>query len=273
MQAPDARTRTAVRAGGVALVILAPLALAVAVGAGPAAAAKPPAATDHPLLDAHWNGVSDASAGVATAPCDYQEVDLPHSGVGWHFVLPGKPANMSSFSANFATAGTITVTTTESPAGVIVQSGKGAVVWTPTHDTLTAIAGWHDANGDHAGQGVNSAPNNHYLQLSHICGTGPTPTETESTSPTPSETESESPSESPSESESPEVVVSETSSAGTEVEGEKVTKTQGEQTALPATGTDLRWAFALALAMLALGAVLVVAPDRFASGIGYRRRH
>ena len=97
---------------------------------------------------------------------------MVHTGTGWHFVLPGG-TGLTSFTANFQTAGAVTVTTTETATGVIVQDGKGAVIYTNTADTLV------DGAGGYPGQGTAATAGNNDMQLSHICtGTPTTPPST-----------------------------------------------------------------------------------------------
>ena len=238
-------------------------------------------ATDKPFLDAKWNGKSDTNSGAGSGSCDYKEIKQTHSGIGWHFVLPGIPANMSSFTANFATAGSIQVTTTESAQGVIVQGGKGAVIFTSTHDTLTPMASWTDVNGQHAGQGVNSGLNNHYLQLSHICSGAtsgsPTPTNSNSKSPTPpSHDPSGHPSSHPSGHPS-HTPPTHTTSGDTQVKGihdvrkpsTDVSGTSADR--LPSTGQEiarmLMW-----VVLLVVAGVLLLSAARVRNA-GHRRRH
>src|SRR4051812_3830692 len=67
--------------------------------------------------------------------CSYQELASRTPPLyGWHFVLPGGTATFDSLTAHFATAGDVTL---PGPDGGFVQSGKGAVVYTSTDDTLT----------------------------------------------------------------------------------------------------------------------------------------
>ena len=148
--------RTAVRLLGAAMMTLA---IAPWVGGSTAHAA-----TVSVFLDAKWNGTSSADAGLTRSGCTYTELTVAHSGTGWHFVLPGG-TGLSSFSANFASAGTLTVTTTDTAVGAVVQDGKGAVVYTPTADTLVGLA----AFSGRAGQGTAETAGNNDMQLSHIC--------------------------------------------------------------------------------------------------------
>jgi hypothetical protein len=154
--------KAVLRAAGAAMVIFA---VAPWIGAGSASASVTVFVADK------WSGTDSATTtAVPTAGCEYAEITTTHTGQGWHFVLPGG-GGLTSFSANFATAGTITVTTTETAAGVIVQGGKGAVVYTPTDDVLTSTA----AFADHPGTGTAASAGSNDMQLSHLCGEGVTP--------------------------------------------------------------------------------------------------
>jgi hypothetical protein len=120
---------------------------------------------------AKWNGTDSATSNVSQAGCDYAEVtDIAHHSQGWHFVLPGG-SGLTTFSANFQTAGKVTVTTTDSVRGVIVQGGKGAVVFTNGDDVLLNSADF----ANHPGQGSAATAGNNDMQLSHRCTGGPTP--------------------------------------------------------------------------------------------------
>lgn len=154
-------------------------------------------------LDPKWTGANSADNPVATQSCDFQEVAQTHSGVGWHFAGAGN-SGISSFTVDFASAGIITVTTTETSSGVVVQSGKGAVVWTPSDDTLVALAGTPDNN---AAQATVSSLGNNDMQLSGLCtavSTSPSPTPsgsaTNSASASPTNSSSVSPTSSSSRS-------------------------------------------------------------------------
>src|SRR3954465_13436377 len=233
------RTTARLGAGGLTAVVGAALVAFTGLATAHAAGEGPAVATNHPLLDGKWNGKSDTNSGAGAGDCDYSEIKTTHTGIGWHFVLPGNVADMSSFTAHFLTAGDVQVTTTETSKGVIVQGGKGAVIYTPTHDTLTASSTWTDENGQHAGQAVNNGASDHYLQLSHICDKSasptPTPTDSESPTPTPTNTKSESPSVNPT---------SATQSPDIQVEGEHAsrapaTSVNGTKAAnLPTTGQE-----------------------------------
>jgi hypothetical protein len=154
--------KAVLRAAGAAMVICA---VAPWIGAGSASASVTV------FVAAKWNGTDSATTtAVPSAGCDYTEIKTTHTGQGWHFVLPGG-GGLTSFSANFATAGTITVTTTETAAGVIVQGGKGAVVFTPSDDVLTNTA----AFANHPGTGTAASAGSNDMQLSHLCGGGVTP--------------------------------------------------------------------------------------------------
>lgn len=155
------RTR-ALKMAGAAMIIVA---LAPWVGAGAANAAVTV------YLDKKWDGTNSATANVAVAGCDYAEItDISHHSRGWHFVLPGG-SGLTTFTANFATAGPVTVTTTDTANGVIVQGGKGAVVFTNGNDTLTNTAALDGYPGK--GSAATKGPND--MQLSHLCGDGGTP--------------------------------------------------------------------------------------------------
>ena len=121
-------------------------------------------------VDAKWDGTSSATSTVSQAGCDYAEVtDISHKSQGWHFVLPGG-SGLTSFTANFQTAGKVTVTTVDSANGVIVQAGKGAVVYTAGDDVLLNSADF----ANHPGQG-SAASGSNPMQLSHLCNDGVTP--------------------------------------------------------------------------------------------------
>jgi hypothetical protein len=96
--------------------------------------------------------------------------DISHNSQGWHFVLPGG-SGLTTFTANFQTAGKVTVTTTDSAAGVIVQGGKGAVVFTNGDDVLLNSADF----ANHPGQGSAATAGTNDMQLSHLCTDAPTP--------------------------------------------------------------------------------------------------
>lgn len=150
------------RAAGAAMVAVA---VAPWLGGGSASAAVTV------YLDAKWDGTSSATSTVSQAGCDYAEVtDISHKSQGWHFVLPGG-SGLTSFTANFATAGKVTVTTTDSANGVIVQGGKGAVIFTNGADTLKSTADF----ASHPGQGSAATAGNNDMQLSHLCNGEPTP--------------------------------------------------------------------------------------------------
>jgi hypothetical protein len=121
-------------------------------------------------VDAKWDGTNSATSTVSQAGCDYAEVtDISHKSQGWHFVLPGG-SGLTSFTANFQTAGKVTVTTVDSENGVIVQGGKGAVVYTAGADVLLNSADF----ANHPGQG-SAASGSNPMQLSHLCNDGVTP--------------------------------------------------------------------------------------------------
>jgi hypothetical protein len=166
--------KAVLRAAGAAMVACA---IAPWIGAGSASASVTV------FVDSKWNGENSATSQVEHLSCDFGGLTLPQSGVGWHFVLPGG-SGLSSFSANFLHAGTITVGTTDSPSGAIVQGGMGAVVFTPDNDILTSIVA--APFSDHPGWGTaeSSGPND--MQLSHLCSDVTPPTSPPPSSPPPS---------------------------------------------------------------------------------------
>jgi hypothetical protein len=243
--------KAVLRAAGAAMVACA---IAPWIGAGSASASVTV------FVDSKWNGENSATnnLNVQHDTCAYEELTLTHAGVGWHFVLPGG-SGLTSFSANFAGAGTITVGTTDSASGAIVQGGTGAVVYTPTDDTLTSIA----AFSDHPGEGTAATAGNNDMQLSHLC-TGvtetPTPTPSESTTPvtTPVSTPVTTPVSTPPTTASQQVSVLPTkkSTPKTSVLGTKA----GSE--LPHTGNSLPVTalVVISLGLLAGGGALVAAP-------------
>ena len=239
---------TALRLAGAAMIAVA---LAPWVGGAAANAAVTV------YLDAKWNGTNSATSTVVQADCAYDEVHLTHAGQGWHFVLPGG-SGLTSFTASFQTAGLVTVTTTETASGVIVQDGKGAVVYTPTADVLVA------AFNGHAGQGTaESAPNE--MQLSHLC-TGSTPTPT----PTPTPSTSSAPATTPA-------TVTTTPAASvlpTKASASPEVSVKGTKTVLPHTGSGVKVGLLLAtsLALLLGGGAMMMLPG-LAPARGKRRRH
>src|SRR4051812_5108941 len=107
--------KAVLRAAGVAMVAFA---VVPWIGAGSASAAG------IAYVDNKWDGTNSATnTTVDRSSCDYSEITTTHAGTGWHFVMTGG-TGLTSFTANFASAGSITVTTTETAAGVIVQGGK-----------------------------------------------------------------------------------------------------------------------------------------------------
>jgi outer membrane lipoprotein-sorting protein len=237
---------TALRLAGAAMIAVA---LAPWVGGAAANAAV------NVYLDAKWNGTNSATSTVTQADCSYDEVQMTHSGQGWHFILPGG-SGLTSFTASFQTAGLVTVTTTETASGVIVQDGKGAVIYTPTADVLVA------AFNGHAGQGTaESAPNE--MQLSHLCtGSTPTPTPTPSTSSAPVTTPA---------------TVATTPAASvlpTKASSTPEVSVKGTKTVLPHTGSGLPVGVLLgtSLALLLGGGALMMLPG-LAPARGKRRRH
>jgi hypothetical protein len=211
-------------------------------------------------LDDKWIGTNSATSTVSQAGCAYAEVQMTHDGQGWHFVLPGG-SGLSEFTASFQSAGLVTVTTTETAKGVIVQGGKGAVVYTPTDDVLVASA----AVGGHAGQGTAlSGPNP--MQLSHLCNGEATPTET----PTPSVSTSSTVVTTPA-------TVATTPAASvlpTKASAAPEVSVKGTKTVLPHTGSGVKVSLLLAtsLALLLGGGALMMLPG-LAPARGKRRRH
>jgi hypothetical protein len=135
------------------------------LGAGSASAAV------NVYVAAKWDGTDSATSNVSRAGCDYAEVTgISHKSQGWHFVLPGG-SGLTSFTANFEGIGKVTVTTTDSASGVIVQGGKGAVVFTNGDAVLRSTADF----AGHPGQGSASTAGKNDMQLSHLCTGAPTP--------------------------------------------------------------------------------------------------
>lgn len=123
-----------------------------------------------------------ASAFSEHSDCAFPESpDLSPPMWGWHFVLPGGEATFVSLTATFETAGDITI---PGPNGAFVQDGKGAVVYTPTDDTLK-----------NATASIEGTTPQGYFVLSHTClpnGSSATPTPSASASASASETPSAS---------------------------------------------------------------------------------
>ncbi len=215
-------------------------------------------------VDAKWNGTDSATSTVTQAGCAYDEVtDITHNSQGWHFVLPGG-SGLTTFTANFQTAGQVTVTTADTVNGVIVQGGKGAVVFTDGADVLLSTA----AFANHPGQGTAATAGNSDMQLSHLCNDTPTPPE-ESTPPastppqttpvtTPVTTPATTPVTTPAAS-TPATSVLPTKVANspkTSVEAVKVPRE------LPHTGgSDLLGLGAVSVGLLLLGGALFAAPN------------
>ncbi len=215
-------------------------------------------------VDAKWNGTDSATSTVTQAGCAYDEVtDITHNSQGWHFVLPGG-SGLTTFTANFQTAGQVTVTTTDTVNGVIVQGGKGAVVFTDGADVLLSTA----AFANHPGQGTAATAGNSDMQLSHLCNDTPTPPE-ESTPPastppqttpvtTPVTTPATTPVTTPAASTPATSVLptKATHSSDTSVEAVKVPRE------LPHTGgSDLLGLGAVSVGLLLLGGALFAAPN------------
>jgi hypothetical protein len=251
---------TALRLAGAAMVAVA---LAPWVGGAAANAAVTV------YLDKKWTGTDSATSTVSQAGCAYAEVHQTHAGQGWHFVLPGGDG-LTTFTANFQKAGRVTVTTTETAAGVIVQGGSGAVVYTPTDDVLVALAIF----ADHAGQGSAATAGNNDMQLSHLCNGEATPTPTPSVSTssavvtTPSTVTT-----TPAKVTTPASVLATTAKASPAV-SVKGTKAGTVKAVLPHTGSGLPVGVLLAtsLALLLGGGALLMLPG-LAPARGKRRRH
>jgi hypothetical protein len=253
---------TALRLAGAAMVAVA---LAPWVGGAAANAAVTV------YLDQKWTGTDSETSTVTQAGCAYAEVLQEHAGQGWHFVLPGGDG-LTSFTANFQTAGQVTVTTTETAAGVIVQGGKGAVVYTPTDDVLVSLA----AFADHAGQGSAATAGTNDMQLSHLCNGESTPTE----SPTPTASQFSVPVTSTPVVTTPAVVTTSATAAvlptkaSTPAVSVKGTKAGTVKSVLPHTGSGVPVSLLLAtsLALLLGGGALMMLPG-LAPARGKRRRH
>jgi hypothetical protein len=249
---------TALRLAGAAMIAVA---LAPWVGGAAANAAVTV------YLDKKWTGTNSATSNVSQAGCAYAEVQQEHAGQGWHFVLPGGDG-LTTFTANFQSAGQVTVTTTETAKGVIVQGGKGAVVYTPTDDVLVALA----AFADHAGQGSAASAGTNDMQLSHLCNGEATPTETPtpSVSTTTPATVTTTPATVTS---TPASVLATTAKASPAV-SVKGTKAGTVKAVLPHTGSGVKVGLLLAtsLALLLGGGALMMLPG-LAPARGKRRRH
>ena len=205
-------------------------------------------------LDKKWIGFN-ATGDITHASCAYDEVKQVHTGTGWHFVLTGT-TGLTSFTAYFQTAGPVTVTTTETAAGVIVQGGKGAVIYTNTADTLVA------GPSTYPGDGVSTGGED-ILQLSHIC-TG-TPTSPPPSSPPASTTSAPATTTAPA--------VAPTTAKASPSASVKGVKNAKPPAVLPKTGSgmSLGTALAISLGLLLGGAALMVAPRRLA--VERKRRH
>jgi len=244
------------------------IAVAVAPWLGGASAS----AAVNVYVDAKWNGTDSATSTVSQAGCAYAEVTaIPHNSQGWHFVLPGG-SGLTTFTANFQTAGKVTVTTTDSAAGVIVQGGKGAVVFTNGDDVLVNSA----AFANHPGQGSAATAGTNDMQLSHLCNDTPTPPE-ESTPPastppqttpvtTPATTPVTTPATTPA---TTPVTTTAASTPATSVLPTKVAnspKTSVEAVKVPRElphtgGSDLLGLGAVSVGLLLLGGALFAAPN------------
>ena len=214
-------------------------------------------------VDTKWIGTSSTTAGVNHADCNYEEIKQAHTGTGWHFVLTGT-TGLTSFTAYFNT-GAVTVTTTETASGVIVQGGKGAVVYTSTAATL--VAGPSTFPGDGISNGGEDI-----MQLSHICtGTPTTPPSTPVSTPvtTPASTPASTPAKTPPASVLP---TKASSSPSTSVEAVKNKKPPA---VLPKTGSGMSLGMALTVSfgLLLGGAALMFFPRGLTVEKGKRRRH
>jgi hypothetical protein len=248
---------TALRLAGAAM-----MAVALAPWVGGAAAQA--AVTVH--LDKKWIGTSSASTTVVHDTCSYAELTATHTGTGWHFVLPGGDG-LTTFTAYFQSAGALTVTTTETATGVVVQGGKGAVIYTPTDDTLVAGPSTYPGDGEAADAGTGD------MQLSHIC-TG-TPVETTSapvTTTAPATTSA--PVTTPATVTTPPASVLATTAKASPAVSVKGTKAGTVKAVLPHTGSGLPVGVLLAtsLALLLGGGALMMLPG-LAPARGKRRRH
>ena len=156
-----AARRTHPRVAAPVLVVLIAVAAALAyLGAGVLAAdaAKPPATTNPPL---HQDPPITAGEFEHDDDCD-----VPAGQDLFHFVLPGRDAVFTAFSATFELPNGTTVTYTlgTSPNVTLVQRGKGINVVVPAGSTLLAASA------------TTSAPVP-FFNLSHTCvgGGGPSP--------------------------------------------------------------------------------------------------
>jgi len=232
--------------------LLGALLMAVALLPWVSGTAAQAAVTVH--LDKKWIGFNSATGEVQHSDCAYAEIQQTHSGTGWHFVLTGG-SGLTTFTAYFQTAGAITVTTTETASGVIVQDGKGAVIFTPTADTLVAGPSTYPGDG--------TAASGDTLQLSHICtGIPSTP-----------------PSTPPATTTTPPVTTTTPAAPGTTTAAASPsTSVQGAKNAkppavLPKTGSgmSLGTGLAISLGLLLGGAALMFGSGRVALAKGKRR--
>jgi hypothetical protein len=209
-------------------------------------------------VDAKWDGTDSATSNVSQAGCAYAEVtDISHNSQGWHFVLPGG-SGLTSFTANFQTAGKVTVTTTDTASGVIVQGGKGAVVFTDGADVLLNSVDF----ANHPGQGSAATAGTNDMQLSHLCNDTPTPTETPTPTPstetpsTPATTPASTPPTTAPASPATSVLPTKASSPSTSVKGVKIPRT------LPHTGSgDTLAILVLSTGLILVGGALFLAPS------------
>jgi hypothetical protein len=231
-------------------------------------------------VDAKWDGTNSATVDITHAACDYTELaGVTHDGVGWHFVLPGG-TGLTEFSANFADAGVITVTTTNTADGAVVQDGKGAVVYTPGDDVLESISDF----ADHPGQGSAATAGENDMQLSHLCtGETPpvtTPPETTPVTTTPVTTTpvTTTPVSTPPESTPPETIITttapETVPTTAPVTSSVSPSVLGTKTGLPVTGNRLPLlsVIAISAALVLAGLALLALPGHVAVE-RHRRKH
>jgi hypothetical protein len=238
--------------------------MAVALAPWVGGVAAQAAVTVH--LDKKWIGTSSTTETVVHADCSYAELTATHTGTGWHFVLPGGDG-LTTFTAYFQSAGALTVTTTETATGVVVQGGKGAVIYTPTDDTLVAGPSTYPGDGEAADAGTGD------MQLSHIC-TG-TPVETTSapvTTTAPATTSA--PVTTPATVTTPPASVLATTAKASPAVSVKGTKAGTVKSVLPHTGSGLPVGVLLgtSLALLLGGGALMMLPG-LAPARGKRRRH
>jgi len=246
--------KAVLRAAGAAMVVFA---VAPWIGAGSASAAG--IAYVDPKWGADGGTNSATNQTVLRDSCAYDELaDVAHAGTGWHFVMTGGDG-LTTFTAHFVNAGDITVTTTDGASGAIVQAGKGAVVYTPTDDTLVNV----DAAPFNGHSGYGSAATDDVMQLSHLCSGVTPPTSPPPSSPPPSSTPVTTPVttpvSTPPTTASQQVSVLPTKKSSTPKTSVLGTKAGSE---LPHTGNGLPVTalVVISLGLLAGGGALVAAP-------------